>query len=67
MLDLFVYRKKNQILINDLDNNKSFIQFFKNYSVYKNKLNKRNQEEKDKLVVITSPHVNYSTHDIKKK
>ena len=67
MLDLFAYRKKNQILINDLDNNKSFIQFFKNYSVYKNKLNKRNQEEKDKLVVITSPHVNYSTHDIKKK
>jgi hypothetical protein len=67
LLDIFANRKKNNQLINDLENIKSYLDFVKLYYVSNNKLKKRSQDQIDKIVIVTTPKVYFSSIDIKKQ
>ncbi len=54
LLDLYAFRKNNEKINEDMiqSNIKSYLDFFKNYYISKNKIKKRNQKEMNKLVII---------------
>jgi hypothetical protein len=66
LLEIFSNRKTNNILKNDLNNIKSYLDFVKKYYVYDNQLKLRTDEEINKIVVITTPKIYYSSVDLLK-